>query len=124
MINGWSRSEIERRIDEIVGFSELGGFIDMPFRSYSQGMAARLAFAIATSFEPEILLMDEWIGTGDQSFQDRANARLDQIVAKAGIIVLASHNEALIQRTCNKLLVLEKGAVKSFGNSEHSSSKI
>lgn len=119
LINGWSRSEIERRIDEIVGFSELGGFIDMPFSSYSQGMAARLAFAIATSFEPEILLMDEWIGAGDPTFQERAKARLDQIVVKAGIIVLASHNEALIRRTCNKLLVLEKGAVKSFGGSDH-----
>ena len=116
LINGWSSREIERRVDEIVAFSELGDFIDMPFRSYSQGMAARLAFAIATSFEPEILLMDEWIGAGDKNFQDKAKARMDEIVARAGIIVLASHNEALIKRVCNKVLVMEKGQIRSFGS--------
>ena len=84
--------------------------------AYSQGMAARLAFAIATSFEPEILLMDEWIGAGDPNFQDKAKARMDEIVAKAGIIVLASHNEGLIKRVCNKVLVLEKGKIRSFGS--------
>ena len=115
LINGWSSREIDRRVDEIIAFSELGDFIDMPFRSYSQGMAARLAFAIATSFEPEILLMDEWIGAGDKNFQNKAKERLDEIVARAGIIVLASHNDALIKRVCNKVLVLDKGTVKSFG---------
>lgn len=115
LINGWSANEIARRMDEIIEFSELGEFIDMPFKTYSQGMAARLAFATATSFEPEILLMDEWIGAGDPAFQDRARARMEAMTAKAGIIVLASHNHALLQRTCNKVLELEKGRVAYFG---------
>lgn len=118
LINGWTRGEIAERTEEIIAFSELGEFIDMPFNSYSQGMAARLAFAIATSFSPEILLMDEWIGAGDKGFQDKAKARMDEIVSKAGIIVLASHNEALIKRTCNKVLVLEKGRIVDLQDAE------
>jgi ABC-type polysaccharide/polyol phosphate transport system ATPase subunit len=117
LINGWTRGEIAERTDEIIAFSELGEFIDMPLYSYSQGMAARLAFAIATSFHPEILLMDEWIGAGDKGFQDKAKARMDEMVSKAGIIVLASHNETLIKRICNKVLVLEKGRIVALQES-------
>lgn len=111
LINGWSKSEIEARTDEIIEFSELGEFIDLPFKTYSQGMAARLAFSIATSFEPEILLMDEWIGAGDPNFQTKAGARMDSLATRAGIIVLASHNHALLRRSCNKILELHKGTV-------------
>lgn len=111
LVNGWSMREIERRMDEIIDFSELGDFIDMPMHSYSQGMAARLAFAIATSFEPEILLMDEWIGAGDKNFQDKAKARLDAMVTKAGIIVLASHSNALLRRVCNRIISLDHGRI-------------
>jgi len=109
LINGWSREQIDARMEEIVAFSELGDFIDMPMKSYSQGMAARLAFAVATTMEPEILLMDEWIGAGDAGFQKKAKQRMDEIAAKAGIVVLASHNRGLIARTCNKVLRLEGG---------------
>ena len=112
LINGWSAAEIEGRMDDIVTFSELGDFIDMPFSSYSQGMAARLAFAIATSFHPEILLMDEWIGAGDPAFQEKAGQRMTALTERAGIIVLASHNQALLRKTCNRFLELEAGRVK------------
>ncbi|MEX2376189.1 MAG: ABC transporter ATP-binding protein, partial [Dehalococcoidia bacterium] len=95
---------------------ELGDFIDMPFKSYSQGMAARLAFSIATSFEPEILLMDEWIGAGDTDFQKKARQRMGEMAEKAGIIVLASHNQDLLKRTCNRTLELEGGKVKAFAS--------
>lgn len=114
LINGWSSREIAERMEPIIEFSELGDFIDMPLKSYSQGMAARLAFAVATSFEPEILLMDEWIGAGDPAFQEKAKQRMDSMAEKAGIIVLASHNHALIRRTCNKVLKLQAGQVKTF----------
>ena len=114
LINGWTAEEIGRRMDDIIAFSELGEFIDMPFKSYSQGMAARLAFSIATSFEPEILLMDEWIGAGDSSFQTKAKQRLQQMADKAGIIVLASHNKDLIERTCNMQLELAHGKIVRF----------
>ncbi|WP_029041482.1 ABC transporter ATP-binding protein [Cucumibacter marinus] len=109
LINGWTKQQIAARMDEIIEFSELGEFIDMPFKAYSQGMAARLAFSVATTLQPEILLMDEWIGAGDAGFQDKATARMDEIAQKAGIIVLASHNQSLIEQTCNKVLRLEKG---------------
>jgi ABC-type polysaccharide/polyol phosphate transport system ATPase subunit len=114
LINGWTMDEINERMEGIIAFSELGDFIDLPYKSYSQGMAGRLAFSIATSFEPEILLMDEWISAGDPPFQEKARVRMQEMAARAGIIVLASHNADLIKRTCNKVLELEKGKVKSF----------
>jgi lipopolysaccharide transport system ATP-binding protein len=114
LIAGRGKAEIAEHMEDIIAFSELGDFIDMPFETYSQGMGARLAFAIATSFHPEILLMDEWIGAGDRAFQKKAGKRLDAIVDKAGVIVLASHNDGLIKRVCNKVMTLEKGRVKSL----------
>ena len=118
LINGWSMAEIDAKMDEIIAFSELGDFIDVPLKAYSQGMAARLAFSVATSLEPEILLMDEWIGAGDARFQAKAKERMNAIAEKAGIIVLASHNHKLLQRTCNKILELEAGRVVAFEAAE------
>ena len=114
LIYGRSPAEIQAQMDQIIEFSELGDFIDVPFKAYSQGMAARLAFSIATSFEPEILLMDEWIGAGDNAFQQKAKVRMREMADKAGIVVLASHNQSLIKQSCNKILELDKGRVKSF----------
>jgi len=114
LINGWRPEEIDERMESIIAFSELGDFIDLPLKTYSQGMAARLAFSVATTLEPEILLMDEWIGAGDPAFQAKAKARMQDIASRAGIIVLASHNHGLLKQTCNKVLVLERGRVKEF----------
>jgi len=114
LINGWSWQEIEEHMQSIIDFSELGDFIDLPLKTYSQGMAARLAFSVAVALEPEILLMDEWIGAGDQKFQEKAGMRMDELAEKAGIIVLASHNNSLLKRTCNKILKLEGGRVAAF----------
>lgn len=118
LINGWSRAEIEVKMEEIIEFSELDKFIDLPFKAYSQGMAARLAFAVATSMDPEILLMDEWIGAGDGSFQDKAKKRMSSLAEKAGIIVLASHNRQLLGKTCNKVMELQAGRMTYFGDVE------
>jgi len=109
LLSGWSPSQIAERMDKIIEFSEIGDFIDLPLKAYSQGMAARLAFAIATNLEPEILLMDEWIGAGDTDFQAKARARMHELSSSAGIVVLASHNQDLIRRSCNKILELQKG---------------
>ena len=114
LINGWTPAEIESRMEEIIAFSELGDFIDLPFKSYSQGMAARLAFAVATALEPEILLMDEWIGAGDKQFQEKARERMSRIAEQAGIVILASHNHDLLRRVCNKMLELKNGRVVRF----------
>lgn len=114
LINGWTPARIEERIESIIAFSELGDFIDLPLKTYSQGMAARLAFAIATEMEPEILLMDEWIGAGDPAFQEKAKVRMSEFAEKAGIVVLASHKHDLLRSFCNKLMELEHGRIKSF----------
>jgi homopolymeric O-antigen transport system ATP-binding protein len=116
LINGRSKDEIEQQADAIIAFSELGDFIDMPIKSYSQGMAARLAFSIATTLEPEILLMDEWIGAGDPAFQEKARERMNDLADRAGIVVLASHNQILLRNTCTKILALDKGRIAFFGS--------
>lgn len=114
LINGWTPEQIEAHIDSIIDFSELGKFIDLPYKAYSQGMAARLAFSIATVLEPEILLMDEWIGAGDASFQKKASDRMNELTQRARIMVLASHNVPLMSRTCNKIMILSRGCVQDF----------
>lgn len=111
LINGWTMEQINERMDQIIAFSELGDFIDMPFKAYSQGMAARLAFSVATAMEPEILLMDEWIGAGDPAFQEKTSARMAELTEKAGIIVLATHNTDLLKRICNRIIRLERGRI-------------
>ena len=109
---GLSRSEIEDNFQEIVDFSELGPFIDMPVRTYSSGMHLRLAFAVATIIRPEILLMDEWLSVGDAAFNDKAETRLTNLVKSSRILVIASHSRELIQKTCNRALWFEHGCLK------------
>jgi ABC-type polysaccharide/polyol phosphate transport system ATPase subunit len=113
LVMGWTPTQIAQSIDEIIEFSELNDFIDRPLKTYSQGMAARLAFSIATARRPEILLLDEWIGAGDKNFQAKASKRLHDMADSAGIVILASHNENLIRSVCNKTLTLENGMMKS-----------
>lgn len=112
---GLSRREIEARIGEIAEFTELGPFLDMPMRTYSAGMQTRLSFAVATSVDPEILLLDEGIGAGDASFMDRANARLRRFVDRSGILVLASHDAGLLGRLCTRAVRLEHGRLVDDG---------
>ena len=92
---GLSKKEIHERMEEVIAFTELGPFIEMPFRSYSAGMRARLDFAISTAIEAEILLLDEGLGAGDASFIEKANERVEKLAAAAGIIVVAT-----IRRCC------------------------
>lgn len=109
---GLRRKEIENRFDEIVDFSELGSFVDMPVRTYSSGMHLRLAFAVATIIRPEILLMDEWLSVGDASFNAKAESRLTELVQSSRILVIASHSRELIEKTCNRALWFEHGRLK------------
>jgi ABC-type polysaccharide/polyol phosphate transport system ATPase subunit len=112
---GLNKTEIRRQIESIVEFTELGSFIDLPLRTYSNGMRARLAFGVATAVVPEILLLDEGLGAGDAPFIERANRRLNEFVGRAGILVFASHSEALLRRFCNKHVLLERGKLASVG---------
>jgi lipopolysaccharide transport system ATP-binding protein len=112
---GMRAREIAARYDDIAEFTGLGEFLDMPLRTYSTGMQLRLAFAVSTAVIPEILIMDEWLSTGDADFQERANERMRTIVDSSNILVLASHSAALIQDNCNRVIWLEKGRVLMDG---------
>lgn len=115
VVMGLSLKDIRTKMDEIIDFSELGEFIDLPVRTYSTGMSLRLAFAVSTVTQPEILVMDEWLSVGDESFQHKAEARIQKIVDESDILVLASHSRGLIERTCNEVLWLEHGTIKMLG---------
>jgi len=115
MYYGLSKSEIDQRRDKIIEFSELGDFIHLPARTYSSGMLLRLSFAIVTSLNPDILLLDEGIGVGDATFAEKAKKRLESFYNKLSILVVASHSDELIKRMCNKLLLLDQGRVVKFG---------
>ncbi|MEL6826346.1 MAG: ABC transporter ATP-binding protein [Pseudomonadota bacterium] len=115
IIKGWSRRELEARVPEIIDFSELGEFIDLPLRTYSDGMRMRLLFAAATAFSPEILLLDEWIGAGDARFQRKAAERMNSLVDQAGITVIASHNRQLLRNVCELGIWLDRGVMRAFG---------
>ena len=109
------KSVIKERVPAIIEFSELGAFIDMPVKTYSAGMIARLVFAVATELPGDILVLDEWLGAGDADFAGKAAARMEAFVERAKIVVLASHSMALIQQVCNKVCVLEGGRMQYFG---------
>jgi lipopolysaccharide transport system ATP-binding protein len=115
---GLSRSQLAVQFDEIAEFTELGSFLDMPFRTYPSGMQLRLAFSIATSVKPEILIMDEWLSTGDENFREKAVDRLNSVVASSKILVLASHSRSLIEKNCTRVIWLEHGKIRSFGDAK------
>jgi lipopolysaccharide transport system ATP-binding protein len=109
LLAGLSNPEIKAKIDDISTFSGLGPFLAMPMKTYSQGMMARLMFAVATSIQPDILLMDEWISVGDADFRWRAHDRLINLVSESRIVVLASHDTTLLKSLCNKFVTINSG---------------
>lgn len=112
---GLSRAEVRAKADEIAEFTELGSFLSLPLRTYSAGMQTRLSFAVSTSIDPEILLLDEGIGAGDAAFLQKARRRLDGFAARAGILVLASHSEKLVRQLCTRAILLDQGAIVAMG---------
>ncbi len=100
---------------DVEAFAELGDFLDVPIHSYSAGMSIRLAFAIATAMQPDVLLMDEWIAAGDAAFMAKAEARLAALVQEAEILVLATHNEAIAHRWCTRAIRLDAGRIVADG---------
>jgi ABC-type polysaccharide/polyol phosphate transport system ATPase subunit len=108
--------EVRAKIDEIVDFTELGYYIDMPVRTYSSGMVIRLCFAVATAFPPEILLMDEWLSAGDAGFLEKARRRMETFVAGSSIVVLASHALPLLREWCTRAVLLEHGRIIADGS--------
>lgn len=115
---GMSRGQINSQIEEIIEFSELGNFVDVPVRTYSTGMHLRLAFAVSTILRPEILLMDEWLSVGDEGFKHKAEARMNELVQSTNILVIASHSRDLILHTCNRVIWLEHGKIRMDGDTK------
>jgi ABC-type polysaccharide/polyol phosphate transport system ATPase subunit len=112
---GMSITEVRAMTPEIAEFSELGEFLQLPVRTYSAGMMLRLAFAISTATRPDIVLLDEVIGVGDQAFAAKAKARLQEMVDNASILVLASHDYSVLSRFCNQIAVLQAGEIVDIG---------
>ncbi len=112
---GMSRSDIEGRFDEIVEFSGLGEFIDMPMRAYSSGMQARLQFSIATAVVPEVLLIDEALAVGDEEFKRKSEARMRELLKQAGGIILVSHSMEAIAEMCTRVMWLDRGVILMDG---------
>ncbi|MFL9939500.1 ABC transporter ATP-binding protein [Paraburkholderia graminis] len=115
LLLGMSDAEVRAKQQEIADFCELGDYLDLPMRTYSSGMKVRLAFAVSTAVDAEILLLDEVMGVGDASFMHKAEARLADLRRRAEIVVLAMHSNSEIRRVCNKALWMERGRVRALG---------
>lgn len=115
LLQGLDYKQINSLRDEIAEFTELGDYLAMPVRTYSAGMQLRLAFAIATSITPEILILDEVINTGDETFIRKAEQRIQRFISSAEIVVVASHDLKIISDICNKVLWLEQGGIVYYG---------
>lgn len=113
---GFSHAEMNQKFPEIVEFSEIGEFIDAPLRTYSSGMWARLGFSVAIDVDPDILVLDEILSVGDESFQRKCLNRIDQIIRGNATILIVSHNMAMIEQMCQRSAWLDHGEVKAVGD--------
>ena len=114
-ILGYTREYMKQHYDDIVEFSELGTFMDVPVKNFSSGMVSRLAFAIATIGTPEILICDEVLSVGDFRFQEKCQRRIQEMLDKGTTLLFVSHSIDQVEQLCNKAVWLEKGNVKMFG---------
>jgi ABC-2 type transport system ATP-binding protein/lipopolysaccharide transport system ATP-binding protein len=115
LVRGMNRSEIRSKVKEIEEFADLGDSFELPVRTYSSGMHVRLAFAVSTCIEPEILVIDEVIGAGDQFFMQKAQRRVDKIISDSKILVFASHGMEIVRKFCNKGVLLREGRIVKSG---------
>ena len=107
--------QMRERIDDVIEFTELGTYIDMPVRTYSAGMMVRLAFAVSTCIRPEILILDEWLTAGDAHFLEKAQRRMQEFVTQSSILLLASHQFELVGQWCTRAIYLKDGAIEAMG---------
>ena len=114
MLRGLTARQVDESMDDIIAFTELGDYLKMPVRSYSSGMLLRLAFAVATLPHADILLIDESIGVGDEHFFHKAYARLNALVSRSRILVVASHSQPMIRKLCNRALWLDGGVIVAY----------
>ncbi len=117
-IFGLSKKEIDKRLDDIIKFSELSEFIDSPIRTYSSGMYTRLAFSVAVHVDPDILLIDEILAVGDVNFQKKCISKIKEFKAKGVTMVFVSHNMNDVLEICDKVVWLDKGKIIDYGDTE------
>lgn len=117
-ILGYDREYLEEKYDEIVEFSELGKFIEVPIKNYSSGMKARLGFSIATAVEPDILILDEVLSVGDANFRKKSLAKVQSLFEKGVTVIFVSHNIQQVREICDSAILLEKGKIISSGDVE------
>ncbi len=120
---GHSRKYMQEKFDEIVEFSELGEFIDVPLKNYSSGMRARLGFSIATMVNPDILILDEVLSVGDAKFKKKSEGKLLSLMNENTTVLFVSHNLSQVKRICNKAMILQKGKLVAFGDMEEIAAK-
>lgn len=113
---GYSRKFIEQKYDEIVAFSELQDFMDVPLKNYSSGMRARLGFSIATAVCPEVLILDEVLSVGDAKFKKKSEAKIVSMFDKGVTVMFVSHNTDQVRRLCTKAILLDKGKIIASGS--------
>ena len=113
---GYSKSFIDEKYQEIVDFSELGDFIDVPIKNYSSGMKSRLGFSIATVVSPKILILDEVLSVGDAKFRKKSEKKMMDMFDSGVTVLFVSHSLAQVQRLCNKAMILEKGRLVAYGD--------
>lgn len=114
-ILGYSEKYLKEKYEQIVEFSELGKFIDVPIRNYSSGMLMRLAFSIATVVQPEILIVDEILAVGDAAFQEKSKARMLELMSGGTTVLFVSHSLEQIREMCDRVIWLEHGQIKAIG---------
>lgn len=115
---GLTEEEIDERLTSIIEFAELERFIDIPVRNYSSGMSARLAFSIAVNVDPDILLIDEILGVGDEKFKEKSQEKMREFMKKAEAIVISTHNMNFVKEFCSKVIWLDEGRVCYLGDPE------
>ena len=117
-ILGYGKEFLESKFEEILDFSELGRFIDVPIRNYSSGMLMRLAFSIATVVNPEILIVDEILAVGDAAFQEKSKARMMELMSGGTTVLFVSHSLDQIREMCNRVIWLDSGKIKMIGETQ------
>ena len=115
---GFSREFMREKFDEIIEFSELEEFVDVPIKNFSSGMVARIGFAVATIVKPDILICDEILSVGDYRFQEKCERRIQQLMSDGTTVILVSHSIQQVERMCNHILWLERGRMKAIGGKE------
>ena len=113
---GWPRKKIDDMLDDIIDFSELDNHFYRSFRTYSSGMKARLGISVATAFTPDILIIDEVLGVGDQSFKEKSQKRVREMIDKSGTVVLISHSAGLMTKICDRIALMHEGKIIFIGD--------